>query len=523
MRITENMIAMNFLRRSGSALSTMANAQEQLASGRRLLRPSDDPSGLAKSLALNSDLRRVTAHVDNASSATAFMSSTESSLQEISDLISRAKELMVAGQNATSDGEGADAQATELRSLIDSLMLVANREVGGRALFGGRETQGKAYQQIGGNIVYRGDHQDILEEIGNGLRVGVNMPGPKAFQTVPSKVRGNVDLDPLISTTTPLNDLFDGRGAMPATIQVTDGNGITSEVQLGGAENIGQVLDAINNSGTAIVATISADGKSVELTDTSGGGSFSVQDIQGGSLARTLGIASTSDTGTIRGFDLDPVVNENTPMALLLNGAGIPGGLWTLRNDKADGALTAQIDPSQANTVGDLLRMINGAKTPNGEPLGLRASIEGRSLTIQSVHRQSTVTIEDAAPGGSASQLGVAGIGEALDVFTLLERAALAVEQRDTDAIDAAIRDATQAVEQTAGIRGTYGARARQVLSMSENLRDQQVDLTIRLSDVEDADLANAAVQLAKAETIYNASLATGTKMLELSLFNYIR
>jgi flagellin-like hook-associated protein FlgL len=523
MRVTENLIAMNFLSRSASALSRMAAAQERLASGKNLLRPSDDPRALAKSLALNGDLRRAAAYSDNASSATAFMSMTESSLQEISDLLARSKELVIAAQNATSDGDGADAQARELRSLIDSLMLVANRDIGGRNLFGGQDTRGKAYSRVGGNVVYHGDSRDILEELGNGLRVAVNVTGPTAFETVPSTIRGAVDLDPSLSTITRLSDLLDGNGITPDSIRITDGNGVSADLNLGGLETIGAVLDAINTAGTGVVGAIAADGKSIELTDTTGGGSFQVEDILGGTFARSTGLETTSTTGTIRGIDLDPAVTTNTPLALLRGGAGIGTTPWTLRTERAGETLTATIDPSSANTLGDLLAMVNDARTADGRSLGIRASIDGRSLLVESENLQTRIGIDDSSPGGGAGQLGIAGVGEVSDVFALLERAAQAVTERDNDAMDDAIRDVTRAIEQTSGMRGTYGARSRQVLTLAENLRDQQVDLTIRLSDVEDADLAQAAVQLTQAQTIYNASLATGTKMLEMSLFNYIR
>lgn len=523
MRITENIIAQNFLNRTRTALSRMARAQEQIASGRRLLRPSDDPRALAKSLALRGDLRRVEAFNDNASSATAFMSVTETSLQEVSDLLSRSKELLIAAQNATSDGSAAESQALELRSIVESLMLVANRDVGGRYLFAGRETKTPPYRTIGGSIVYVGDSEGIFEQLGNGLRVGINVTGPQAFQTLASKIRGTVDLDPAVSTTTGLQDLFDGSGTTPSTIRITDGNGVSADLSLGSSENLGQVINAINNAGTAIVATISADQKSLELQDTSGGASFQVQDILGGRFAQTLGIATTSTSGTIRGFDLRPAVSENTPMALVLGATGISPGAWTLRTESAGVVRLAQIDPTQANTVGDLMKLINTARTPNGESLGIRASIEGRSLVISAVHPQTTIAIEDSVAGGSAAALGISGVGLAFDVFALLERAADSVEARDNTAMDNAIRDITEAVERTAGARGTYGARARQILALALNLTDQKVDLTIRLADVEDVDLASAVIELTKAQTVYNASLTTGTRMLELSLFNYIR
>ncbi len=523
MRITENLIALNFLRRTGDTLSRMAAAQEQMASGRKLLKPSDDPLAMSKSLAIRHELRSVAAWSDNASSATAFMSSTEDAMQEISDLLSRGKELILAGNNDTTDPTGAEAQALELRSIVEALIQISNRDIGGRSIFGGRETNTPAYSRIGGNVVYRGDDGDILEQLGKGLLVGINLNGPQAFQTVPSRIHGDVDLDPALSTTTLLSSLRDGNGIVPATIQLEDGNGVVADVALGGAENIGEVLAAINNAGTGIVATISADRKAIELTDTTGGGSFTVRDVQGGDFAQSLGLETTSDTGTILGTDLEPAVSEDTPMALLFGGAGIPPGTWTLRNTVGGEQRSAVIDPGQANTLGDLLDLVNSARTPDGQGLGLRATLDGRGLSVTSTIPQTTIGIDDSTPGGSASIMGVAGVGTSLDVFALLEQAAAAVESRDHDAMDAALADIDAAIHQTSGIRGTYGARARQVLTLAENLQDREVDVTLRLSDVEDADLAQAAIELTKAETVYNASLATGTRMLELSLFNYIR
>jgi len=523
MRVTENLIAMNFVRHSAAALSRMATAQEQLASGRSLLRPSDDPAALSKSLGLHTELRRVAAYSDNASAATTFMSMTESSLQEVSDLLSRAKELMLAGQNEPSEGTGADAQASELRSLIESLLLVANRDVAGRALFGGRDTAGAPYRQLGGTIVYTGDAGEIQEQLGNGLRVSMNVPGPSAFHTVTSTIRGDVDLDPAISRITSLSDLFDGRGAVPSAIRITDGNGVTAEVGLAGATTLGNVIDAINAAGTGVVAGLAADGRSLELTDTSGGGSLQVEDVAGGGFASALGIASSSDTGTLTGVDLNPAVTENTAIALLRNGQGLATDRWTLSTERDGVTRTAGIDPSRANTLGDLLDLIRDARTADGESLGLRASIDGRNLRIESTAPQTSIAVEDAGLPGGAGQLGVAGVGRSIDVFELLEKAAVAIEARDNDAIDDAIRDVTGAIERTAGLRGTYGARARQVLALAESLHDEHVDLTIRLSDVEDADLAQVAIELQQAQTVYNASLAAGSRMLELSLFNYIR
>jgi len=173
--------------------------------------------------------------------------------------------------------------------------------------------------------------------------------------------------------------------------------------------------------------------------------------------------------------------------------------------------------------VGELIDLIGAAETPEGTNLGIRGSLEDGRLVLRSIRPHTAISVSDDVAGSSASALGVAGVGEAKDVFRLLEEAAQAVDAHDHDGIDSMIRAFTEAIERTAGVRGSYGARARQVLAVGQNLEDQNLDLTIRLSDVEDADLAKAVIDLAKSEAIYNASLATGTRMLNLSIFNYIR
>jgi len=297
MRVTENLITQGFLSRTARSLWDMTRAQQQIASGKKISRPSDDPLMFSKGLALHGDLRRLDAFKDNVSSATAFMSMTESSLQEVSDLLTRAKELLLEAANAPSEGVAQSAHAQELRSIIEGLSLVANRDIAGRYLFGGQETTSKPYAGVGGAVVYQGDSGDILEEIGPGLRIAMNLTGPQAFQTVASRIGGTVDLDPAISTITPLSELFRGDGAVPGPIRITDSNGVAVDVDLSGATTLRDVIDGINNSGSMVVATLNPDGKTLELTDTAGGSTMNVADTMGGDFARRLLPRRCCETG----------------------------------------------------------------------------------------------------------------------------------------------------------------------------------------------------------------------------------
>jgi flagellin-like hook-associated protein FlgL len=523
MRITESLLVQNFLAHSRWSLSRLADAQILLSSGRRLHRPSDDPPAVAKLLAVRSDLREVGAYIDNASAATTVMSLVESSLAQVSDGLLRAKQIVLAGLNSTMGEAEREGMVQEARSLIESLMLVANAEHAGRYLFGGTETRAQPYATVGNSTVYRGNEEDIFEQIGASLRVALSLSGPDAFQTVPARVLGTTDLNPALSTVTALSDLRDGDGVLGGHIRITDSNGVTADLDLMSAETLRDILDGINGAGLSVSADISADGTSIVLTDSGGGSSFHVEDLLGGTLARDLGIAGDSVTGTITGADLDPAVTENTPLALLFGGAGIGPAAWTLRNDSADTMRVATIDPTQVNTVGELLDLIAGARTAQDESLGLWASIDHKSLAIESNRLHTRLSITDSGGGSSAAQFGVTGIFEAQDVFALLRDTADALASGETEELERVLQAISSAVNHTAGLRGTYGARTRQVLELAQKLQSENVDLTLRLSDIEDADLSDAAIQLTEAETVYQASLAASSRLLQMNLFNYIR
>ena len=523
MRITESQLSGNFLTHVQSALARMAQAQERLSSGKRFLRPSDDPTAVARALALHADLRRTDAYKENASAATMFMSLTESSLQELGDHLSHAKELLVQGINAPTEGEGADAIALELRGMIDAALVVANREVGNRSLFGGQATLGSPWQKVGSQVVYRGDRGDLLEQLGPGLRVAVNLSGPSVFEAVPAAIESAVDLDPVLSRISGLADLNGGAGAAGGHVRITDSNGVSADVNLLGAENIGQVLDGINNAGTAIVATLDADGKSILLTDTAGGAEFSVEDILGGDLAKSLGLTGTSTTGTLKSSDLNPAATENTPLAHLLGGAGVAPDPWLFQVEVDGTVIRASVDPSGANTLGDLVRRIEGARAADGTSLDLTARIENGSLVIETRRPGARLRIEDTVPtGAGAKALGIAGSGEPRTVFQVFEDVAQAVESRDTDKMNRLLKSLQTAIDGTAGVRASYGARSRQAILISQNLDNRSVDLTLRLSDVEDADLSREAVELSRSQTVYNASLSTATKLMDRNLFDYL-
>src|SRR3954471_16067038 len=131
-------------------LTALTKAQNQLATGRVLNRPSDSPIDTNKSMQVRSDLARVTQQERNISDASSRLDQTDSALQDLQDLLKRVKTLTVQGLNTgANDATSSGALATELTALRADMLGVANTTINGRPIFGGITSGAVAYQADG--------------------------------------------------------------------------------------------------------------------------------------------------------------------------------------------------------------------------------------------------------------------------------------------------------------------------------------------------------------------------------------
>src|SRR5690348_11017437 len=110
-----------------------------------------------------------------------------------------------------------------------------------------------------------------------------------------------------LGSSTALASLNDGRGLRlaggGADFRATLSDGSSVDVTLANAQNVGDVIKAINTAGgSKLKATLDANNKSIDLTDTSGGGgTFSIASLNGSHAAEDLGLTAAASAGTITG------------------------------------------------------------------------------------------------------------------------------------------------------------------------------------------------------------------------------
>ncbi|MEO1969682.1 MAG: flagellar hook-associated protein FlgL [Sphingomonadaceae bacterium] len=158
-----------------------ASLQQQISTGERLERSSDDPVAAARLRMLSRS--EALAKVDTRSSQVAETNLTMSddTLSSITDVINRARELAVQGSSETLNDDQRKAIGAEIQSLHDNLVTLANsRDPQGNALFGG-EGGGMAYTLNGGTVTFTGTTNVTPIEIGDGQTVTPALTGPEVF------------------------------------------------------------------------------------------------------------------------------------------------------------------------------------------------------------------------------------------------------------------------------------------------------------------------------------------------------
>jgi flagellar hook-associated protein 3 FlgL len=168
MRITDSMIRERILYNMNSARSEVQMAQTQIATGKRVLRPSDDPIAVAKSTNLRALLRDNEQYQRNIDGALGWLETTELAVNNMIEIITEFKEIGVEGASDTEDASERATLAAQVETLIERLIDSANVTYDGRFVFAGTYTLTRPYSlqhSVSGEAVVFTDGQWL--ELGN--------------------------------------------------------------------------------------------------------------------------------------------------------------------------------------------------------------------------------------------------------------------------------------------------------------------------------------------------------------------
>ncbi|MCX2795876.1 flagellar hook-associated protein FlgL [Microbulbifer thermotolerans] len=159
---------------------------QQIASGRRVVNPSDDPQAASQAVQVSQSLAITEQYTDARVSARNALSQEESILNGVSDAIASAKTLIVQAASDTLSDEDRVSVASELRGIYETLIGQANATDGnGRYLFGGYQDDSAPFVRSGtGNVIYVADNNSREVRIDASRLMPVADNGIEVFQSV---------------------------------------------------------------------------------------------------------------------------------------------------------------------------------------------------------------------------------------------------------------------------------------------------------------------------------------------------
>ncbi|MDX8153197.1 flagellar hook-associated protein FlgL [Patulibacter brassicae] len=172
-RITGAMSQRHLLTNLAGNTRRLNDAFDQLSSGKAINRPSDDPYGVTRAIGLRSELSQVAQQQRNVENAQGWNTASDSALSSVSDLLRRARTLLIGAGNDVGGQQSRDAAAAELDQLIESVKSAANTTYAGTHVFAGSNTGTPPYAT--GSDAYTGDAGGIVRTIGPGVDVQVNV------------------------------------------------------------------------------------------------------------------------------------------------------------------------------------------------------------------------------------------------------------------------------------------------------------------------------------------------------------
>jgi len=168
--------------------SALAVTQNQVSTGKRINVASDDPVGAGKAISLNHILAANTQYSSNIDSANTRLSTEQTALTAVTNLLDSARSMAVQGINGTLSSSDRKDMATQLSQLRDQLIQLANTsDSNGDALFAGTSTTTTPFVKgANGTVSYTGNDAQLMASIGAGLQIYTGDAGSGLFMNIPA-------------------------------------------------------------------------------------------------------------------------------------------------------------------------------------------------------------------------------------------------------------------------------------------------------------------------------------------------
>jgi flagellar hook-associated protein 3 FlgL len=183
MRISTNILFESGAARIGGLQTSLNRTQEQMASGRRILTPSDDPVAAAQALNVTQSQSINDQLAVNRGNARNALNVEESTLGSVTSLLQDVKTAIIQAGNGALDNQQRGFIATELQGRLDDLFGLANAVDGaGNQIFAGYKTMQAPFVKTPAGASYNGDEGERILQVGPRREIAIADSGTHVFE-----------------------------------------------------------------------------------------------------------------------------------------------------------------------------------------------------------------------------------------------------------------------------------------------------------------------------------------------------
>jgi flagellar hook-associated protein 3 FlgL len=471
LRVTQNHLFGLLNTHLSEGFSRMAFLQEQVSSGKRILNPSDDPTGSSLALALYARKAQIQGNSDTATAARTRVDEASSLVSQANELLGSAREFVIQGMGTALGGDARAILATQIDQLREQMIQLANTQFDGEYIFGGTNSQEAPFVEGGPHSQWRGNDTQRRVLVGPGDEVDTGVPGTSLFARF-----------------APTGTTYGGTSGITAGTSGDQGEGF---------ENV--IVRHDTTSGTLNAGVAFADGGA---SDTFLG-------------ARTLEIDGTGQRVRLGNGQWFAIPDPTSAPAADLRIEDDHGAEVHLDFSGWTGA-------SATTTV-----------TGNGS-----VSLDGTTFTAINL-TETNLQLTDPASGAIVhvdtthvvrSGTDLVTFGGTANVFDVL--AGIAADLRSDGTLT------NDEIQKRLGARlveldskhddllvglGSLGARSSRIADVQERLANRSLDVESRRSLVEDVDVTTAVLELTRQQQTLQLAEATGAKIIQMTLADYLR
>lgn len=189
MRVSTGMLHSTAVNELNRVWSRLQHLQSQIATGKRVSKPSDDPIAAAGVLRVRSQQRATEQYTRNLNEAREFATASDSALTRLVEVADRVQTIAVQAADASYGPEARAGLAAELDGLLEELIGLANTEYAGKRLFGGYQTREEPFSVttdekgsiIGAELIERGSEGRLQRQVGDNVLLTINLTPTDLF------------------------------------------------------------------------------------------------------------------------------------------------------------------------------------------------------------------------------------------------------------------------------------------------------------------------------------------------------